>query len=300
MKRLMLVPVFIFFSLITLNAQELDAVVSINCEQLSAAAKDKLINFKYQVQDYLNNTKFSGQAWDGDKIKCSFNIFFSSVSGDIQYTAQLVVTSQRPIEGALTNSLMLTIMDNKWTFEYEKNQSMNFNPIDFNSLLSFLDYYANIIIGFDMDSYYKLGGSDFFSRALEIAVRGGSSKFSESWQAESSSYNKRVFVDNLLNAKYQQLRADAFDYHYNGIDLLNDPKNREFGMNNITKMIVNLYKVKDQIDPRSVYLKIFFDAKAGEIANCIKTHPDKGNLINMLKRLDPSHTTKYEEALNSN
>jgi len=300
MKRLMLVPILLFLSLITLKAQELDAAVSINYDQLSSGAKDKLVNFKDQVQDYLNNTKFTGQAWDGDRIRCNFNIFFSTASADIQYTAQLVVASQRPIEGVVTNSLMLTIMDNKWTFEYEKNQSMTFNPIDFNSLLSFLDYYAYIIIGFDMDSYYRLGGSDYFSRALEIAVRGGASKFSESWQSESSSYNKRVFVDNLLNAKYQQLRADVFDYHYNGIDLLNDPKNREFAMNNIVKLITNLYKVKDQIDPRSVYLKVFFDAKAGEIANCVKTHPDKGNIINMLKRLDPAHTTKYEEALNNN
>jgi hypothetical protein len=300
MKRFMLVSILLILSIITLKAQELDAVVSINYDQLSAGAKDKLVNYKNQVQDYLNNTKFTGQTWDGDRIRCSFNIFFTAASGDIQYTAQLVVASQRPIEGVVTNSLMLTIMDNKWTFEYEKNQSMTFNPIDFNSLLSFLDYYAYIIIGFDMDSYYRLGGSDYFSRALEIAVRGGASKFSESWQSESSSYNKRVFVDNLLNAKYQQLRADVFDYHYNGIDLLNDPKNREFAMNNIVKLITNLYKVKDQIDPRSVYLKVFFDAKAGEIANCVKSHPDKGNIINMLKRLDPAHTTKYEEALNNN
>ena len=174
---------------------------------------------------------------------------------------------------------------------------MYFNQTDFDPLISFLNYYAYIIIGFDMDSFYRQGGSDFFSKALEIAVRGASSKFSDGWQSASTSYNRRVLVDNLLNAKYQQLRMDSFEYHYNGIDLFYNPQTKQQAMNNISKLITDLYKVKDQLDARSVYLKVFFDAKAGEIAGYIKSFPNKEELVNMLLKIDPSHTSKYEEAL---
>lgn len=300
MKKTILALILAVMFVFPVFAQELDADVSVNYEQLPTGAKDRLDNFKYQLQEYLNNNKFTGQAWDGERIKCSFNIFFTAWSNETNYTAQLVVTSQRPIENSNVSSLMLTIMDNKWTFKYEKNQAMYFNQTDFDPLVSFLDFYAYIIIGFDMDSYYKLGGSDYFSKALEIAVRGGSSKFSDGWQSESSSYNRRVLVDNLMNAKYQQLRMDSFDYHYNGIDLLNDPQNKDAAMKNIVKLVTDLYKVKDQLDARSVYMKVFFDAKAGEIAEYLKSYPDKENVIAMLKRIDPAHTTKYEDALNSN
>lgn len=293
-SKLILIMTFCSF-ILSINAQELDATVVINYEQLTVGGKERLVNFKDQVQMYLNNTKFTGQAWEGEKIKCNFNIFFTGWSNETNYSAQMVITSQRPIEGTTINSLMLQVLDNKWAFIYERNQGMYFNQTDFDPLLSMLNFYAYIIIGFDMDSYYKLGGSDYFSKALEIAVRGGSTKFSDGWQSESTSYNRRVLVDNLMNAKYQQFRMDSFDYHYNGLDLLNDPQNKTLAMNNIVKLIKNLFKFKDQIDTRSVFLKVFFDAKAGEIVETLKNNQEKVELSNMLRKVDPSHTAKYDE-----
>ncbi len=284
-----------FFYTAVITAQELDATVEINTEQLPVAARERLENFKYQVQDYLNNNKFTRQPWEGEKIKCNFNIFFTGADNEISYGAQLVVVSQRPIEGTLLNSLMINILDNSWLFQYEKNQSMYFQQTDFNPLTSLLDFYAYIIIGFDMDSYYRLGGTEYFSKALEIAVRGGSTKFSEGWQSESSTYNRRGLVDDLVNAKFQQLRSDIFDYHYNGIDIFNTEE-KQTAIKNISKLVLNLYKIKDQISSRSVFMKVFFDAKAGEIAQYLKDYPDK-EIYNYLKKLDPPHISKYDEAL---
>lgn len=293
MKKLLL---FIFLAPVVLFSQELDATVTINFEQLTAAYKDKLDNFQSQIQDYLNSNKFSSDNWEGDKIKCSFNVFFTAASNETQYTAQLVVVSQRPIEGSQYNSLMLNIFDNSWTFNYERGQSMYFNQSIFDPLTSMLDFYAYIIIGFDMDSYYPLGGSDLFSKALSISLLGSSSRYPKGWMSESTTYNRRVLVDNLLDAKYQQFRQDIFDYSYNGIDLINSPDTREQATMNIIKLINNLYKIKDKIDSRSVLMKVFFDAKAGEIVEYLKDYPDK-SIFEKLKKIDPPHTAKYEEIL---
>lgn len=296
MKKIAAIICFITLLPVSLIAQELDATVTLNIEQLQSASRERLDNFSNQIRNYLNNTKFTRQPWEGDRIKCSFNIFFNSSSDETTYNAQLVVTSQRPIEGTKLNSLMLRIMDNIWNFKYQKNQAMYFNQTDFDPLTSFLDFYAYIIIGFDMDSFYSLGGTDYFQKALEIAGRGGSSSFSSGWQYESTTYNRRALVDNLLNAKYQQFRMDLFDYHYNGLDLFYTEDNKQLALNNIAKLVKNLAKIKDQIDTRSVLMKVFFDAKAEEFVEYLKNYPDK-SIFEMLKKINPPHSAKYEQGL---
>lgn len=298
MKKLFII--ILFFSVLNVSqfAQELEANITVNTEQLPTASRDRLDSFVNQIQDYLNNNKYTGKPWEGEKIKCNFTIFFTGASDDVNYSAQLVVTSQRPIEGSRLNSLMLTIMDNAWSFRYEKGQAMYFNQSNFDGLTSFLDYYAYIIIGFDSDSYYDLGGTDLFQKALDIAVKGASSKYAKGWALETAAFNRRALVDNLLNSKYQQFRSDYFNYHYNGLDLLNskDAKERTVALPNMVNLVKNLEKSKGSIDWRSVLLKVFFDAKAGEISEYFRGRVEP-SLFTTLKRIDASHTTKYDEAL---
>jgi hypothetical protein len=295
MKKLLVGLVLIMFLPEFSMAQELDATVTINIEQMESASKDRLNSFKTEVESYLNNTKFTGQAWDGERIKCSFNIFFLGSSDETSYTAQLVVTSQRNIYHQQRSSLMLSIMDNAWQFSYQKNRGMYFKQIDFDPLLSFLDYYAYIIIGLDMDSYYSLGGTDYFQKALDVTIKGANSSTNKGWQFESTVYNRRALLDNLLSANYQQFRQDCFDYHYNGLDIFSSTE-RQTAINNIVKLIKNLEVKKDQIDSRSVLLKVFFDAKAAEIVDYLKGNTDK-SIFTSLKKIDPPHNSKYDEGL---
>ena len=296
MKKIIFFLIVIIFQPVYNFAQELDATVIVNYEQLATADRERLTNFQLQIRDYLNNTKFTRQAWEGSKIKCNFNIFFQSSNDETSYSAQLVVTSQRPIENTKLNSLMMTILDNNWKFIYQKNQAMYFNQTDFDPLTSLLDYYAYIIIGLDYDSGVKLGGTEFFQKALDICVRGGSSGVSKGWQFESTPFNRRALVDNLLNANYHQFRQDFFDYHFNGLDLFFVQDQRQIAFSNFIKLVKNLEKMRDQIDLRSVLLKVFFDAKAGELSEYLKAYPDK-SIFSILKKLDPPHMSKYEEAV---
>lgn len=295
MKKLMVGLVLMMFLPEFAFSQELDAKVTINVEQLELPYRDKLNSFKNDIESYLNNTKFSGQPWDGNKIKCSFNIFFLSASNETNYTAQLVVTSQRNIYKAQRSSLMLNIMDNSWQFNYQKNQGLYFKQVDFDPLLSFLDYYAFIIIGFDMDSYYSLGGNDYFQKALDVTSKGANSATNKGWQYESTPYNRRALLDNIFNSNYLQFRQDYFNYHYNGLDIYNSPE-KQTAIGNMVKLVKDLEAKKDQIDSRSVLLKVFFDAKAAEIVDYLKGIADK-SVFTALKKIDPPHSSKYDEAL---
>ncbi len=287
---------FLFFLPFLINAQELDAKVTVNFEQLPTQVKDQVRNFENAISDYLNNTQFTEEAWEWDRIKCNFNIFFTSGSGT-SYQAQVVITSKRSIEGSQKKSLMMNIMDPLWNFTYEDGQAMYFKQSDFDPFLSFLDFYAYLIIGFDSDSYDPLGGNPWFSKALELTARGASSQSKQGWEYKSSSYNKRALVDDLMNATYQQFREDYFDYHFNGLDLY--AKDKKTAQANIVKLIADLNQRRGQINPRSVLLRVFFNAKAGEIVDYLRDYPDK-SIFETLIRIDAANTTKYREALEGN
>lgn len=278
-------------------AQELDCTVTCNYEQLDNASKDKLISFAQDVQNYMNTSKFSGAEWNWEKIKCSLNIFFTAASEDVNYSAQVVISSQRKIEGTNKYTLMLTILDNTWKFRYERNQALYFNQTNFDPLTSFLDFYAYIILGFDADSYEPNSGNTFFQKAYDIAILGSSTKYSEGYQLSSTSYNKRGLVENLLNAQFATFRQDFYNYHYNGIDIF--AKKPDKAINNMANLIKNLYDIKDKIDRRSPLLKTFFDTKYNEIIEYMKKYPDQ-TIFEKLKAIDPAHVTKYNEALKSN
>jgi hypothetical protein len=295
MKKLLVGLVLVMFLPEFVISQELDATVTVNAEQLESASRDRLNNFKTQVESYLNNTKFTAQAWDGDRIKCSFNIFFLTSIDESNYTAQLVVTSQRNIYKAQRSSLMLNIMDNAWQLNFQKNQAMYFKQVDFDPLLSFLDYYAYIIIGFDMDSYYALGGNDYFQKALDITSKGANSSANKGWGYESTVFNRRALLDNIFSSNYLQFRQDFFNYHYNGLDIYNSPE-KQTAIDNMVKLIKDLEVKKDVIDSRSVLLKVFFDAKAAEIVDYLKGNTDK-TIFTSLKKVDPPHSSKYNEGL---
>lgn len=291
MKKIILI-IFVVFSGINI-AQELNAKVTVNYEQLETASKDRLESFGRYVEDYLNNNKFAGDVWEGDPIKCNFSIFFTS-AGETNYKAQVVVTSERPIYNSSNSSLMILIQDPNWNFSYEQNQAFYFNPTEFNPLLSFLDYYAYLIIGVDMDSYLPLGGNEYFIKAANLAILGSNSAQSKGWALETSTFNKRGLVEDLQNANFQQFRIDFYDYHYNGLDIMNE--DRKNAMKNFVKLVNNLDGIYDKIGRMNVLLKVFFDTKHKEIFNVLENYPDK-NILRLLKKIDPSHISTYDQGL---
>ena len=283
----------VLFSITSIYSQELDATVQINTEQLQSVYKENLEIFQTQIEDYLNNTKFTGDNWEWPKIKCNFNLFFTDASDEINYTAQVVINSTRAVEGTENRSLMFNVMDNKWSFQYEKNQSIYFELTTFNPLTSFLDFYALLIIGTDADSYEPFGGTPFYREALNIAIMGGSTGYSDSWGTSSSSYNKRGYIEDATSAGFQRFRQDIFEYHYNGIDVFY--RDREEAYKSFVKLVDNLAKLKKMTNRRSPFINAFFDAKSGEMISYLEDYPDRSIFTKLIK-IDPAHTSKYIEA----
>ncbi len=290
----------IFFILLLISpfyfAQELNCKVIVNYESLPVLNREILAGFAQVVEGYMNMTRFTDEDWNGPKIPCTMNIFFISASSEINYTAQAVVISQRPIYNTNNFTQMVTVNDNSWSFTYEKGQNLYSNSSTFDPLTSFLDYYANIIIGFDMDSYFELGGSPYFSKAFNIVNLGSSSSFSGGWQATSpTTYSRYNLVSDLLNEKYRPFREAFYNYHYNGLDIFIE--NKPLALEKLIGIVKTLEQMKAKVDLNTVLIKTFFDAKYGELTDFLRHAKDPG-LFKSLKKIDPGHAAKYDEAIN--
>jgi hypothetical protein len=292
MKKLLLL-IFIF-SIVNF-AQELNCTVTVNTDNIAVSDKDKLTGFQQMVSDYLNKTSFTDD-WSGGKITCSLTVMIITVSNDINFTSQAVITSQRPIYKTSDNSLMLAINDNNWSFSYTKGQVLYANQNTYDPIRSFLDFYANIIIGFDMDSWARLGGTPYFTKAFNVANLAASSSSSGWATSSSNSYSRKGLVGDLLNDKYRSFRDALYDYYY-GIDVYSI--NKSIGQQKIVKLVNTLNQLRDKIDLNGPLMRVFFDAKSGELSQKLRTYPDK-EIVTELKKIDPAHISKYDAILEAN
>jgi hypothetical protein len=292
MKRNIIFFLFLISS-VTI-AQELNCKVIVNYESLPVVNRELLTDFAPVIEDYMNRTRFTNEEWQGPKIPCTINIFFTSASSEVNYTAQVVVVSQRPIYNTGNFSPILTVNDNTWSFKYERGQSL-YTQSTFDPITSFLDYYANIIIGLDWDTYEPLGGTPFFSRAFDIVNLGNTSAFAAGWQQTSSTtYSRWSLVADLLNDRYRGFREAFYNYHYNGVDIFHD--DRELALENIAGLVNTLEQMRTKVDLNSVLIRTFFDSKNGELADYLVNFQDP-EIFQTLKRIDPRHASRYDEAL---
>lgn len=288
MKKLFLV----LLVLSSINfAQELNCRVSVNYESLPVNNRELLAGFSNAIEAYMNTTQFTGSSW-GEKIDCSINIFFTSASSDIEYNAQVVIVSTRPILNNERQSPVLTINDPTWSFRYEKNQQL-YTQSSFDPLTGFLDFYANIIIGFDTETFEMLGGNPFFRKAFDLVNLGNSSSYSRGWERNNASYSRWGLCEDLLSDKYRPFREAFFVYHY-GLDEMH--LNRVSAQNKITQIINQLDEMRRRTEINSVLIRTFFDSKYGELIELLSEEPD-AELVARLKRIDPAHAARYDDIL---
>ncbi len=291
----MIVRIFLILFLIPLTfsfSQELNCKVTVNYEGLSVENRERLVDFSSVIESYMNTTQFTGQAWDGLKIDCSLTIFFTSASGD-DYSAQVVVVSTRPVFKSTRQSPMITVSDPTWSFRYVQNQAMYANQATFDPITTFLDFYANIIIGFDWETWVELGGTPYFNKAFNLLNLSLGSPYKKGWEQSSASYSRWGLCQDLLNDNYRAFREAFFVYHY-GMDEMQIRKKE--GQDKIASIVKVFEDMQKKTGINSVLIKLFFDTKHGEIIELLRDYSEY-TIFNRLKKVDPPHSAKYDEVM---
>ncbi|TKC55447.1 DUF4835 family protein [Pedobacter hiemivivus] len=293
-KRYSFIFLILFFCNTYSFAQELNARVQILAPTVPNINKRNLEILQNIIREFLNNNKWTNETYTPiERIECNFVITITAWDGGSGYKAEAQIQSSRPVYNTAYNSTLLNISDKDYDFNFNEGQSLDFSDQNFiSNLSSLLSFYAYTIIGLDKDSFNRLGGTYFYNKAqniLNVAQVSGN----KGWKAFDGLKNRYWLNENLQNKGFEELRQFIYDYHLNGLDLMQeDPIT---GAKRIITLLVGLKKM-DKQKLGSIFPNMYLATKADELVNILSaTNPqDKIQAYNLLSEIDPANINKYE------
>lgn len=285
----------LFFCCSFIKAQELNTRVQVMAPTVPNINKRNLEILQNTIREFLNNNKWSNETYTpAERIECNFVITVTAWDGSSAYKAEAQIQSSRPVYNTAYNSTLLNISDKDFDFNYNEGQSLDFSDQNFiSNLSSLLSFYAYTIIGLDKDSFGKLGGTYFYNKAqniLSVAQVSGN----KGWKAFDGLRNRYWLNENLQNKSFEELRQFIYEYHYNGLDRMQEDQPKA------AKKIISLLSTLKQMDKQklgSIFPNMYLASKADELVNVISTLPDpqdKLKAYNLLSEVDPANLNKYE------
>ncbi|GAB7257666.1 type IX secretion system protein PorD [Polaribacter sp. OB-PA-B3] len=286
---------FIFFTVITFTAQELNCLVTVNSDQIAGSNKQVFTTLQRALSEYINQTKWTDRTVKPEeRIDCAMTIIITSRDNN-NFTATLQVQSSRPVFNSSYPSPVLNIKDNEFNFKYNEFDPLIYNKNAFDSnLISTIVFYANIIIGVDADTFGKFAGDKELKEAQNVMLQAQQSGLS-SWQNVVGQQNRYLLIDNLISPKLKAYRNILYNYHRNGLDNLVGAK--ASAQQSIEDSVIALESIYNKT-VGNYLIRLFFDAKADEIVNLYsedtKTR-NKQRLIQTVRKISTNNNSKWRK-----
>lgn len=299
--RLILLLGIVLMGRIT-SAQELNCQVSIITDarlEITSVEQDIFTMLESSIYELMNNTKWTKDNFTvEERINCNLQLQISEIPTPGTYKGSIQVQSSRPVFNSDYNTTVLNYQDDDLLFTFSRNALLVYAPNQYrDELTSMLAFYAYFIIGMDYDSFSSKGGTKYFTEAQQIVTNAQSSG-GAAWSASDKGKNNRFYlVDNVLHELFSPLRDCNYEYHRKGMDVLYD--DMEGGRKAVYAALNKLVKVT-ATRPNSINLVNFVSSKSNELKNLYADAElkDKNDIVNLLKRIDPANSSKYQEILN--
>lgn len=293
--RLVLFIIIFFNSLYLSLAQEIIANVTVNMDRVEMDNRHNVQTLKNDLENYINNNRFTNIEWEGPKIPVEISIVLSGGFGG-KYNARLLVVSKRTIDGPEgAASVAFRMIDDKWYFEYAPFASHSYNTLRYNPFTTLIDFYMLLVIGFDLDTYEELGGNPVFELAKQVFQLGASIN-ADGYETKSSpgTFNKYNLISELNDMRYYDLRKLIFAYYVDGLDKM--AFDRKKAIEELDYIISEMAKFKqNKMTGPSVLLQVYMDSKSLEMSQLFKDYPDKSVYDNLIY-LDPPNAEIYRKA----
>lgn len=283
---------------IAMTAQELKCNISINSEQVQGSNKAVFTTLQQSMEEFVNTQRWTNMTFqEKERIECSMMIVVKSVQ-DNMFVCEFTCQSRRPVFGTTYTTPTLNIKDANFTFTYQEYDRMEFQPNTFTSnLTALVAYYCYLIIGHDMDSFAKLGGTPYFQVCEDIVTSAQSASLDNAemvgWKAFESNRNRYALTNNLMDEAFKKYRAYYYDYHRHGLDeMVNNVANGRARIAKDIKVLKEAYNAR----PATYLVGTFLDAKSDELVNIFKsgTADEKKMVYELLMDIDPTRQDTYE------
>ncbi len=277
----------------SVGAQELNCNLVINSDQIQGSNKSVFNTLQKSASDFINNRRWTELSYEQDeRIECTMTMIVKKVEND-QFTAELQVQSRRPVYNTSYNTTLINFRDNDIVFTYKEFDVLEFNDNQVTSnLTAILTYYVYLILGYDMDSYSRMGGTPFFQAAEQLVVSAQTLDM-PGWRAFESTRNRYALINNLNDEAFRKFRNYLYEYHRLGLDEMTANV-----INARAKISAGLPILREanRARPSAIAIATFLDAKTDEIINIFKRASDqeKKTVIEILTDVNPTQSERYE------
>ncbi|MDR2058511.1 MAG: DUF4835 family protein [Dysgonamonadaceae bacterium] len=298
MNKFINIIIFLLLSAINLQAQELNANVTVNSDRIQTTNKNIFTTMERALSQFINGQQWSSSTFSQtERIECTFSVTILEQVSDNNFKAELFVQARRPVYNSSYVTTTLNWRDTKFEFEYIENAPIEMNQTDItNNLVATIAFYANLILAIDFDSFSSLGGAVFFRQAQSIASQAQSSSWS-GWSVFDDNRNKAAIINVFLDESMKPYRELWYTYHRKSLDEM--AANPDRGRTTILSGLPILKDIK-KVRDSEIVLQMFADCKLDEIVSIAgkASSEEKKETYDLLRNLFPSMTRQIEPLKN--
>ena len=278
-------------------AQELQAKVTVNSQQVEGSDKSVFENLQQTLEQWINDRQWTElQFQKNERITVNLNITVTKFDKSAnRFTCTALIQANRPVYNSAYTTTLYNNKDGDFNFDFAQFDQLNFNDetID-NQLTALVAYYAYLIIGLDLDSFSPLGGTDVLQRCMQLTNNAQDLGFT-GWKAFENSRNRFAIINDYLDEAMKPFRQLQYDYYRTGLDEM--ANNAERGRTNITTALEQLKKAHED-KPLSLLPQIWTDYKRDELANIYKgkgTQKEKESVYDLLFNINASQSNAWDK-----
>lgn len=305
MQRIKFLLLFFLFANGKAYTQELNARVSVISNRVGPNVnKNTFTTLQTALNNFLNNKKWTSDNFGvNEKIDCNFLFNVEATDEENVYKASLTIQAARPIYNTAFLSPLINFKDENIIFKYIEFQQLEFNenrvsgsePL-ISNLTAIFAYYANVILGFDYDSYSLKGGTPYFQKAQNIVNNAPDGRGITGWKPFDNIRNRYWLVENMLNSRYSVMHDIYYGYYRLGLDNFYDDEKKARTQFLLVLDLLNTFNTEN---PNTMINQFFFQGKSAEWINVFKKAmpQDKAKAADLLSKLDLTNSSKYKDEL---
>ena len=266
--------ILVGISLPSVHAQRVRSEVRIMLERLPLEKQQKLKDFSEAIETYINDHDWTGESSD-EEIPVTVQIFLmdNSVSYEERYAGTFMIT----------NNLDLQYYDKYWRFAYEAGSRLEHNENIYDPFTGFIDFYLNLILGWEFDNYGHFLGTPYYEKAKLLSTQAKfNARFNLGWDKRTE------LIDRIMSEEYKPFRSMK-DLFYLGLSYVGE---EDTTAQKYCKHALTVLEGIIDKDPENEEIQRFLDAHHLEFVDVFMSDPE---ILTRLLKIDPEHESTYLE-----
>ena len=299
MHRTILLFILLFGLMPSLRSQELNCKVKIIHNQVQGTNTSVFETLENAINEFMNTRSWTElQFKEEERIDCTMNITVKQYKQEENsFIGECLFQLNRPVYNSNYNTVVFSMRDNSFNFNYQEYTPLEFNLTNMNdNLTALLAYYAYLFIGMDLDTFSPLGGTEVL-KVVEQIVNNAQTIGDAGWKAFGDSRNRHAIINDYMESSMEPFRQLLYRYHRLGLDEMSNNSDR--GRTAITESIELLQEAHSN-KSLSELPAIFSDYKRDEIVNVYNGHGtanEKEKVHDILSNLNASQNTHWDNIM---